>query len=158
VHNGRTIGDLLAEHDFFSGLATDDLGLIAGCGRNVTFPPGAHLFREGEPADRFFLLRHGRVALEINIPGRGSFVLDTVGPGELTGASWLFPPYRWQFDGRAVDGIRAVELDGSCLRDKCEADPRLGYELMKRFATVLAGRMQSARMRLVDLYGRAATH
>ena len=69
--------------------------------------------------------------------------------------SWLFPPYRWQFDGRAVEPIRAIRLDGACLRGKCEADPRLGFELMKRFAAIMQRRMRSARLRLVDLYGGA---
>src|SRR5207249_8173431 len=113
------------------------------------------LFREGQPADAFFLVRHGSVALEVFVPDRGPFVLDTVGEGELAGVSWLFPPYRWELDGRAIEVTRAVSLDGACLRAKCDADPRLGYDLMKRFAAVAARRMHSARLRLVDLYGHA---
>ena len=151
----ETIGELLEHHDFFADLPAADVHLIAGCGRNVVFEAGEYLFREGTPADSFFVVRHGRVALEIFAPGRGPLVLDTVGPGELVGISWLFPPYRWQFDGRAGALTRAIALDGACLRGKCEEDPRLGYELMKRFAQILQSRMHSARLRLLDLYGHA---
>jgi CRP-like cAMP-binding protein len=156
-HGGRirTISQLIAEHPVFTGLGPADLELVAGCGRNVAFGAGEYLFREGGPANAFFLVRHGIVALEVFVPDRGPLVLDTVGEGELAGVSWLFPPYRWQFDGRAAKDTRAVALDGACLRAKCDADPRLGYDLMKRFAAVAACRMHSARLRLVDLYGHA---
>jgi CRP-like cAMP-binding protein len=149
----QTIDRLLARQEFFEGLDPEYLDLIAGCGRNVGFDEGSYLFREGEAADQFFILRHGQLALEIFAPGRGPLVVDTVGEGEVAGVSWLFPPHRWEFDGRAVVATRAVALDGACLRTKCDDDPRLGYELMKRFARILHHRLQSARVRLLDLYG-----
>jgi hypothetical protein len=95
------------------------------------------------------------VALETFVPGRGPLVIDTVGPGQLLGASWLVPPYRWMFDGRTVEAVRAVALDGACIRAKCEDDTGLGFELMKRVAVVIQSRLQSARLRLLDLYGAA---
>ena len=143
---------LLREHPFFSGLDEPYIEFIAGCGRNGVFEPGAYLFREGDEADQVFIVRRGRVALEINAPGRGAVVLDSSEAGEVIGFSWLFPPYRWQFDGRALEPVRAVALDGVCLRGKCEEDPKLGYELMKRFASILLRRMQSARLRPIDMY------
>lgn len=149
----RSIGDLLAHHEVFQGLAAGDLSLIAGCGANAVFGAGAFLFREGGAAERFFVVREGRVAIEIYLPDRGSLCVATVGPGEVVGVSWLFPPYRWEFDARCVEPVRAVSLDGACLRAKCDADPRLGYELMKRFAQVLHRRVESAQLQLVDLYG-----
>ena len=148
----ETLDVLLREHPFFSGLDEPYIEFIAGCGRNVVFEPGAYLFREGDDADQVFIVRRGRVALEINVPGRGAVVLDSSEAGEVIGFSWLFPPYRWQFDGRALELVRAVALDGVCLRGKCEEDPKLGYELMKRFASILLRRMQSARLRLIDMY------
>lgn len=153
----REIRQLLEEHEFFRGVDTAALDFIAGCGRNVRFSAGEFIFREGEPADRFYILRAGRVALETHAPDRGTLVVDTVGEGEILGVSWLYPPYRWQFDARALELTRAVSLDATCVRDKCEQDPRLGYELMKRVAGVLRRRMQSARVRLLDLYGHART-
>ena len=149
----RTVADLLAESEFFTGLDPDTLAFIAGCGQNVHVGSDEYVFREGEPADRFYILGEGRVALETYIPGRGPLVIDTVGPSQLLGASWLVPPYRWVFDGRAVEPVRAVALDGACIRAKCEDDPKLGFELMKRVAVVIQSRLQSARLRLLDLYG-----
>jgi len=157
--NIQSIDELLAHHPFFAGLDPKDLLFmrVAGCGRNVHFPEGMYILREGEPADRFYIVREGRVALEIAAPSRGPIVLDTLGGGAVVGASWLFPPYRWRFDVRAVEPTSAVALDAVCLREKCEEDPRLGYELMKRMSGVLEERLQSARMRLIDLYSHAGT-
>jgi CRP/FNR family transcriptional regulator, cyclic AMP receptor protein len=143
---------LLREHPFFRGLAEPDITFIAGCGRNVVFETGEYLFREGGEANQLFILRRGRVALETLAPGRGAVVIDTSEAGDVIGYSWLFAPYRWHFDGRALEPVRAVALDGVCLRGKCEADPRLGYELMKRVASILIRRLQSARLRLIDMY------
>jgi len=149
----QTIADLLAAHPVFAGLPAADLALIAGCGRNAAFRDGEYLFREGAEANQFFVVRQGRVAMELFVPDRGGLVVDTVEPGGIVGVSWLFPPYRWQVDGRCVGPVRAISLDGACLRGKCDADPRLGYELMKRFAQVLNLRIESAHLRLLDLYG-----
>ena len=146
---------LLEDHEFARGLAASDVSTIAACGRNERFAAGAYLFREGEAADRFYVVRVGRVALEIHTPDRGAVVVDTAEPGEVAGISWLFPPYRWQLDARASEPVRAIGFDAVCLRDKAEADPRLGYELMKRFAALLLRRMQSARIRLLDVYDHA---
>ena len=85
----------------------------------------------------------------------GCVTVQTVGPGEMAGFSWLLGPHRWQFDGRAVGRVHAVELDGTCLRAKCDADPRLGYELMQRFARLATRRLQATRLQLLDVYGHA---
>ena len=110
------------------------------------------LFREGDSADHFYVLRRGRVAVEAHTPACG-VVLDTVDEGEVVGWSWMVPPYRWAFDARATLDSSAVAFDAACLRAKCDADPVVGYELMKRFVMVMDHRLQSARVRLLDLYG-----
>ena len=150
----RTLDEIVGESPVFDGLTGDRLELIAGCATNVGFAAGERLFREGEPADTFYLVRRGRVALSTHVPARGSVVIETLDPGEIVGWSWLFPPHVWQFDARAVDDVRAVAFDGACLRGKCEADHALGYELMRRFAAVMIDRLQHTRLRLLDLYGR----
>ncbi|MGZ4257418.1 MAG: cyclic nucleotide-binding domain-containing protein [Gaiellaceae bacterium] len=150
----ESIETLLEEVPVFHGLPPGDLTLIAGCARNVHFAQGAVLFREGDPADTFYLVRHGSVSLETYVPARGPAIIETLEAGEVAGWSWLFPPYRWHFDARALTGLRATAFDGACLRGKCEDDPRLGYELMSRFAQVLIERLQWTRLRLLDLYGR----
>ncbi len=149
----RSLESVLAEVPFLEGLDSDRLALLAGCAGNVHFPAGARLFREGDAADTFYVVRHGSVALETFVPARGSVVIETIDAGEALGWSWLFAPYRWHFDARALTAVRATGFDGACLRQKCESDPALGYELMGRFAQVLIERLQWMRLRLLDVYG-----
>jgi len=150
----KTIDEIVADSPVFEGLSHEQLELIAGCAQNVGFEGGQRLFREGDPADTFYLVRKGRVALSTHAPARGGVVIETLDPGEIVGWSWLFPPYVWHFDARAVDDVRAVAFDGACLRGKCEADRAFGYELMHRFAGVMIDRLQHTRLRLLDVYGR----
>jgi CRP/FNR family transcriptional regulator, cyclic AMP receptor protein len=149
----ETLEHELRSHPFVGDLEPAYLALLAGCAENVEFWPGAFLFREGTPADRCYLLRQGKVALETAAQGRGPLIVQTLGAGEVAGFSWLLEPHRWQFDGHALEPVRAVALDGPCVRAKCERDPRLGFELMRRFAYLATGRLQSARLRLLDVTG-----
>jgi CRP-like cAMP-binding protein len=127
--------------------------VITGCVRNHRFDPGQYLFHDGDPANEFFLIRHGSVSLEIVPPGRAAVVVSTEHEGAVVGISWLVPPYRWRFDARARELVRAIGIDAKCLRDKCEADNHLGYEMMKRFLPLVVGRLEDARMQLLDVYG-----
>ena len=151
----RTIDQLIAESPTFAGLEPSQLEFIAGCARNERVEAGTMLLREGEPADSFFLIRHGVVALEVDAPGRGPLMIQTLHDGEVVGWSWLFAPHRWQMDGRAVEACSIVTFDGACLRGKCEADHELGYQLMSRFAANVIDRLQTTRLQLIDVYGRA---
>jgi CRP-like cAMP-binding protein len=149
----QTLDELIADTPIFDGLDRAALELIAGCGRNEHITAGTMLFREGQPADKFFLIRHGVVALELDAPG-GPLVIQTLHEGEVAGWSWLFAPYRWAMDGRAAQDCRLVTFDGACLRGKCEADHELGYQLMSRFAANVIERLQATRLQLIDVYGR----
>jgi CRP/FNR family cyclic AMP-dependent transcriptional regulator len=149
----RRLDEILADVPFLAGLNADELALLAGCASNVHFDEGEVLFREGDAANSFYVVRHGSVALELHVPARGGLTIETIEAGEVLGWSWLFPPYRWHFDARALSPVRATAFDGECLRGKCEQDPALGYDLMKRFAQVLIERLQWTRLRLLDVYG-----
>jgi len=149
----RTLDAVIVESPVFKDLPHDQLELIAGCAQNAVFDPGDRLFREGDQSDTFFLIRHGIVALDTYVPNRGQLTIDTVGPGEIVGWSWLVPPYRWHFTGRAVEQVRAVQFDGACLRGKCDDDTALGYALLTRFAQMLVDRLQATRIQLMDVYG-----
>ncbi len=149
----RGIDELLAGVPALADMAPAHLELIAGCGSIRSFEQGERLFKEGEPATTFYVLRHGRASLEIFVPGRGEVTVATVGPGDIAGWSWLVPPYEWHLDARALERGSAVEFDGECLRGKFDGDPALGYEVMKRFATVLLERLQATRLQLLDVYG-----
>ncbi len=151
----QSLEPLLRGHRFFAGLTADQLALLTGCATTAVFPAGAYLFREGEPAETFYLIRGGTVALEIAAPGRGAFVVQTLGEGDVAGFSWLLEPHTWEFDGRAGQRVVAVRMDGTCLRAKCDADPALGYELMRRFAALAVNRLQATRLQLLDVYGHA---
>ena len=148
-----TLEAILAEHPFLKGLDPAHIELIAGCASNVRFNKGDFIFREEDEADRFYLIRHGLVALDVFVPQRGPVTIDTIQEGEVVGWSWLFPPYRWHFDARALQLTRAVAFDGKCLREKCDKDAQLGYQLVTRFAQVIMQRLQSSRLQLLDLYG-----
>ena len=145
----ETLRGTLAEHSFLSGLEDRHLDQLVGCASNVRFDAGHFILREGDEADQFYLLRHGKVALEVTAPGRGPIIILTLGEGEVLGWSWLVPPYRWRFDARAVEPTRAVVLDGKCLRTKSEEDHDLGYELLKRFAHIIEKRLAATRMQLL---------
>jgi CRP/FNR family cyclic AMP-dependent transcriptional regulator len=149
----KELDEILAQVPFFEGLPDDEIALIAGCGRNVRFAAGETIFRQGDPADTFYVVRHGTVAVGNFVPPRGELVIETLEAGDLLGWSWLFPPYRSHFDARALSTVRATQFDGACLRDKCAADPVLGRDLMSRFAQVLIERLQWTRLRLLDVYG-----
>ena len=149
----RDLEDLIAEQELFSGLDRDALALLAGCAHNAHAHQGEALFREGDPADRFYLVRRGRVALELAAPGRDPLVVETIEAGEVVGWSWLVPPYRWSCDGVVTEETDLVVLDGACLRGKCDADPALGYALLSRVTHVMLDRLQATRVRLLDLYG-----
>jgi CRP/FNR family cyclic AMP-dependent transcriptional regulator len=148
----KSIRDLLAEQPMLQPLDPADLGLLAGCGHIEVFPAGALLAREGASADRLYVLRAGRVALELQSPA-GPLVIETLGAGEVVGWSWIFPPYRWTCDVEALDPTRVISIDGACLRAKCQTDPAFGFRLMQRFAHLVAERLEATRVRLLDIYG-----
>lgn len=150
----QTLEPILAKQPIFTGLDKTYLDLITGCAANAVFKDGEVIFREGEESNQFFVIRDGRIALEIHVPGHGSVTIQTVEPGDVVGWSWLFPPYRWYFTGRALGNTRAVSLDGVCLRGKCEADHNLGYEFLKRFSHIMVQRLEATRLQLLDIYGK----
>src|SRR5215204_2751299 len=129
----RALDALLSDVPLFEGLNAEELELLAGCASNIRFRESDLLFREGDPADTFYVVRHGTVALETFVPQLGGVNIQTVEAGEVVGWSWLFEPYRWHLDARALTTVRATAFDAACLRQKCEDDPALGYDLMKRF-------------------------
>ncbi|OFZ53866.1 MAG: Crp/Fnr family transcriptional regulator [Bdellovibrionales bacterium RIFOXYC1_FULL_54_43] len=149
----KTIEELLGEHQFFQKLSRSDIDLLAGCGRNQIARAGEYLAHEGGSAEAFYVIRTGTLALEMQAPGYANLTVETLGPGQVVGWSWLFPPYRWVFDVRAVEDSRLVAMDGVCLRSKAEADPALGYRLMKVCAEEMNARLRSTRLQVLDIYG-----
>jgi CRP/FNR family cyclic AMP-dependent transcriptional regulator len=149
----KTLDAVIAESPVFAGLKQEQLEFIAGCAQNVHFDAGQQIAKRGDPADAFYLIRIGEVALDIDVPNKNPVRVDTVEPGEVLGWSWLIKPYQWTYDVSAIELVRAVSFDGACIREKCESDPALGYALLTRFSQVIVGRLQATRLRLLDIYG-----
>jgi CRP/FNR family transcriptional regulator, cyclic AMP receptor protein len=152
----KTIPELLSDLRAFEGFGPTALDLIAGCGRNASFRDGELLLREADEANVFYAIRDGDVALEIKAPARSPLIIETIHSGDVLGWSWLFEPYRVRFDARALGTVHGIAFDGACLRGKCEEDHDFGYEMMRRFAQIAIGRLQSTRIKLLDLYGEPA--
>lgn len=152
----QTLRELIAEAPVFAQLGEAHLELIAGCAQTERAARDTLLLREGAPADRFYLIRHGVVALEIHAPGRDPLLITTLHEGDVVGWSWLFAPFRWHMDGRATTDCALIGFDGACVRRKCDDDHELGYQLMRRFAANVIDRLQATRLQLLDVYGRAS--
>jgi CRP/FNR family transcriptional regulator, cyclic AMP receptor protein len=139
----------LAAHSFLHGMPPEQLSVLAETASEVSFPARHRLFEDGGNAGRFWLIRSGRVALDLDVPGQGPMVIGTLGMGELLGWSWLFPPFRWAFGAVAIGPVQAFEFDAAAVRARCASNPALGYELTQRVARVLAHRLQATRVRLI---------
>ncbi len=145
----------LSNHPLTEGLDDTHLTTIAAVATDVEWPPGARILTEGDDADACYLLLHGDVSLEILVPGRGPHVVQTLHGGETLGWSWLFPPYRWAFDARAITRTTAIRLDAADLRDAMAKDSELAARLMERIAHVLVRRLKATRYQVLDVYGAA---
>jgi CRP/FNR family transcriptional regulator, cyclic AMP receptor protein len=150
----ESMSELIAESPLFAGLDPSAIELAAGCAKNVIFEPGSRMLIEGEAASTFYLIRRGRVSLQVRRPSGKPIVIETLGRGEILGLSWLVPPFRWNFDAVATEAVGAIAIDGLCMRGKADADPAFGYSILQRIAQVLLERLQAARTRLLDVYGR----
>ena len=149
----QTLERVLVQHPLLKGCQPRYIQLLLGCASNVRFSAGETIFRQGDKADLFYLIRQGRVALEIPGSASGPITIQTLAEGDILGWSWAVTPHRWHFDARAVELTRAIALDGACLRDKCETDHDLGYEVMRRVTQVMEHRLQATRLQLLDVYG-----
>ena len=147
------LSPILKQHPFLADIPEEHMKTLIGCASNVRFNEGERLINEGEVADKFYLIRSGRVALEIDLSERGALRIQTVGAGEVLGWSWLISPFRWHFSGIAVTDVRAIALDGKCLRTKSENDHDFGYEMLKRLTQVMERRLEATRLQLIDVYG-----
>jgi len=149
----KEIIDLLKEHDFFKEMPPKLVDDIAECGEKKSYKSGENLDREGDPADYMYIIRSGRIAVQLHHPTKGDLTIMTLNSGDLAGFSWIIPPYRMQFDLKALEKTSVIEFDAKCLRDKCEKDYHLGYLLMQRSAAEMEKRLHSTRIQLLDVYG-----
>jgi len=145
---------ILSAQPFLKGLSPQQLELLAQHSMFIRFDAGQFIFHEGDPANRFYLILEGDISVEAPIDEDGfqkdSVKIQTVGAGDVLGWSWLFPPYYWHFDARALTPVKAIFLYGTALRERCESDHDLGYELLKRLSEIVIRRLQVTRRQLLS--------
>lgn len=145
---------VLAAHAFVKDMAPHLRQILSDLAMRVSFVPNEIIFREGDPANRFYLIHTGKVVLEAHTAVGDRVMIETLGAGDVLGWSWLFPPYYWHFDARAVEATEAVFFFGTPLRTECEEDHELGYELLKRMSEIVINRLQVTRRQLLDCHAR----
>jgi CRP/FNR family cyclic AMP-dependent transcriptional regulator len=143
----------VAAHPFLIGMSEHHIRLLADCAMRSHFNSGHVIFREGETANRFYLIERGKVALESSTLGE-PVRIEEIGDGDLLGWSWLFPPYAWHFSARALEDTTAIFFYGTVLREYSEKDHSLGFELFKRMSAVMLRRLQAARQKLLNVHQR----
>ncbi len=144
--------ETLAGFRLFDRFDPQQLDSVAGTAREVDFHAGATLFQESQQAVGCWLIRTGLVALQTAVPARGPVTVQTLGPGDVLGWSWLVPPHHWHFTAVAITAVTGIELDTVSLRSLAERDPALGYQLALGLIEALLARLQSTRLRLLDMY------
>lgn len=149
----ETLEPILAAHPFFKGMSPEQLKVLVGCASNVKFEAGEFVSHEGSELSEFYIIRQGRVALELFGPSHGAITVETLDDGDVMGWEWLMPSYRTIFDAKAVELTRCIRFDGACLRKKMEEDHDLGYSMMKRFVSIIVERLSATRLQLLDVYG-----
>lgn len=151
LRKGTELEQSIAEHPFFSGMGENRILEIVRDAQEIVFRPGDVIFHEGAPANCFYLIEEGQVALESHVPEDGPLFVENIGPHDVLGWSWLVPPFVWQFTARAVTPTKAIVLNGAHLLCICEKDPALGYDLLKRITRIILGRLQVTRKRALEL-------
>ena len=144
----------VALHPFLAGMNHSQLTLLTDCAVARYFDTGHTILREGEFANGFYLIETGKVALESEAGFGESIAIQTIGAGDLLGWSWMFPPYVWQFTARAIEPTTALFFYAATLREYCEKDHSLGYELLKRISAVIVTRLQAAHQQMLSIHSR----
>lgn len=144
----------VALHPFLAGMNPRHLVVLTDCAMVSHFKPSQVILREGEIANCFYLIETGKVVLESGETFGDPVVIETIGAGDLLGWSWMFPPYVWNFTARATEPTEAIFFYGTILRERCERDPSLGFELFKRMAPVMLRRLQAARKKMLAIHAR----
>ncbi len=145
-----SIEDYLSAHAFFSGLDASFVKFLSSVATERKIKKGDVLFQQGNRADKFYLLRHGQVSVQVPALMGPVLEIQNLGEDQVLGWSWLIPPYRWSFQARAMEDSELLEFDGSAILAHCEEDPHFGYELLKRFASLMSERLDAARQKMMD--------
>ena len=146
----QAIEDYLSAHAFFSGMDNSFVRFLSESATELQITNGGVLFQYGKPADKFYLVRKGQVSIQVPAIMGPTLDIQTLGEDQILGWSWLIPPYRWNFQARALEDSDLLEFDGSAILTRCEEDPKFGYDVFKRFATLMSERLDAARQKMMD--------
>jgi CRP-like cAMP-binding protein len=138
-------------HPFLAGLKRRQLALLTDCAISTTFRRGQLILRANQASNGFYLIETGKVTIFASLENGGQAVVEDLGPGELLGWSWMFPPYIWHFTAQAVTRASAIFFCGSLVREYCKRDPLLGFELLQRMNGVMTRRLQAAEKKMISL-------
>ena len=152
LESPKPVEEMVQAHSFLAGLKPEAYRLFCQCASLQYFAEGQEIFHQDGKAEHFYLIESGRVILETFVPGRGMATIQTLGPGEALGWSWLFPPHQWHFSATATESTEVIVFGAECLRKQAKQDHDFCYELVLRLAHVLAGRLEGVRTQLVDIY------
>ena len=153
--NNQSIAEYLSSHDFFSELGDEVLEFIAQHTSTHKLKKGEILFQQSERADKFYVIRSGKISIQIPAVMGPTLELQSLGENQILGWSWLIPPYKWNFQSKAEEDSELLEFDGTAILERCEQDPKFGYELLKRFTTLMSSRLEAARQKMMDEWNPA---
>ncbi len=146
------IGEYLKFHETFKHMPERLIQKLSDTGQVLTFQKGSQLFRQEEPADYFYIVISGRISVEIPSIYGPPLTVQTLKDGNVLGWSWLIPPYRWTFEATSETETEVLRFSGAILRKECEADPELGYQLLKCFASLMSERLHEARIKMIETW------
>lgn len=143
---------ILQEQAFFHGLSSEFIDFLAEHAMEKTLKKGEILFEHGQPADRFYLVHEGRIVIEVPAIYGPSLEVQSLGSDKILGWSWLIPPYKWSFQARVEEASSVIEFDGKAVLARCKGDPRFGYEVLKRFSSLMSERLNAARKKMMEAW------
>ena len=145
---------IFENHPFFKGFKKEYIDLISSYSKIDSFKPGEYIFKEGEAAEKFYVICKGKINVEIQMPDSHPFSLQSLGEGDVLGWSWFIPPNQWRFSARVIEKAELIVIDGNPLKKICETNHDLGYEIYKRLVGVFVQRLEATRDQLVEVYGQ----
>jgi CRP-like cAMP-binding protein len=148
--SNQSITEYLSAHEFFSEFSDDVLKFLCECSSTREIKKGQILFLQGEHADKFYVVRSGRISLQMPAIMGPTLEIQTVDEDQVLGWSWLISPYQWNFQTKAEDDSELLQFDGAAILAQCEQDPKLGFELVKKFAALMSVGLNAARQKMMD--------
>jgi CRP-like cAMP-binding protein len=148
--SNQSITEYLSAHEFFSEFSDDDLKFLCECSSTHEIKKGQILFRQGEHADKFYIVRSGRISIQMPAIMGPTLEIQAVEEDQVLGWSWLISPYRWNFQTKAEEDSELLQFDGTAILARCEQEPKFGYELLKKFAGLMSVRLNAARQKMMN--------